>query len=69
MFTYCGGGGGVKKKSMYGCIKCGREFHANYYTAFYFQGAMKADAKTLMDMILSTERSLRKGLNKRSKYV
>ena len=60
---------GVKRKTIYGCTKCERGFHVNCYTAVHFQGALKSDTGALADMILSTERPLPRGMNKKSKYV
>jgi ribosomal protein L37AE/L43A len=34
---------GVKRKTIYGCTKCGRGFYVNCYTAVHFQGALKSD--------------------------
>lgn len=60
---------GVKKKTIYGCTKCGRGFHVNCYTAFHFQGALKSDTGAFAETILNTERPLPRGMNKKSKYV
>jgi hypothetical protein len=60
---------GVKRKTIYGCTKCGRGFHVNCYTAVHFQGALKSDTAAFADMILSTERPLPRGMSKKSKYV
>ena len=60
---------GEKRKTIYGCTKCGRGFHVNCYTAYHFQGALKSDASAIASMILRLEGSKIRGINKRSKYV
>ena len=60
---------GIKKKAIYGCVKCKKGFHDNLYTAYHLQEALKGDAKALATIIMVWEKSLHRASNKRSKHV
>jgi hypothetical protein len=60
---------GIKKKTIYGCIKCQKGFHVNCYTAYHCQGALQGDAKVLSAMLMSCDKNLPRASNKKSKHV
>jgi len=60
---------GIKKKTIYGCVKCKKGFHVNCYTAYHCQGALQGDAKALSAILMSCEGNLPRASNKKSKHV
>ena len=59
-----------EKKTIYGCVKCGKGFHVNCFTAYHCQGALEGDAKALADMIMNGDPyDLPRGSNKVSKHI
>ena len=60
----------IKKKTIYGCVKCSKGFHVTCYTAYHCQGALEGDAKALADMIINGyPYDLLRGPNKASKHI
>ena len=55
---------------IYGCVKCGKGFHVNCFTAYHCQGALQGDSKALCDMIVhENPNELPRASNKRSKFI
>ena len=58
------------KKMIYGCVKYGKGFHVNCYTAYHCQWALQGDSKALCDMIVrQSPNELPRASNKRSKFI
>ena len=60
---------GKKRKTIYGCVKCGKGFHVNCYTAYHCEGALEGDAKALATMIRGCNGQIPRASNKRSKHI
>ena len=62
---------GTLPKSMYGCIKCGKGFHVNCFTAFHFTKGLQGNTTLVNDVIrgITLAQENEKFRDKVSKYI
>lgn len=53
-----------KRKTIYGCVKCGKGFQVNCFTAYHCKRVLKGDAKALAMMIRGCEGNIPRASNK-----